>query len=469
MIQPVRHSASGLSLTDQVNTPPASVEAEQALLGALMIDDHAWESIHGRVTDADFYRPDHRLIFNAIGALSSRDRPRDAITVSEFLESCGQLAEAGGLGYLSTLVKDTPSAANITTYADIVRERSLLRELIAVGNDIAASAFHTEGRAAAELVDEAEQRVFKIAGKGISGKKKDIRQLHEICGDLIIRLDELHQAGAEITGLSTGYKKFDAMTQGLQKGDLIIVAGRPSMGKTTLALNIAENAAFNLTKPTPIAIFSMEMSTEQLALRFVSSLGQVSQGKLRNGQFSEDDWPRITSAIQQMAQAPVFIDDTPALSPAQVRARARRLKRQHGIGLIVIDYLQLMSVGGSTENRATEISEISRSLKALARELDVPVIVLSQLNRSVEQRPDKRPQMSDLRESGAIEQDADLIAFIYRDEVYNDESPRKGQADIIIAKHRNGEIGDFSLTFLGQFSRFENFTPQFDLPPERSY
>jgi replicative DNA helicase len=469
MIQPVRHSASGLSLTDQVNTPPASVEAEQALLGALMIDDHAWESIHGRVTDADFYRPDHRLIFNAIGALSSRDRPRDAITVSEYLESCGQLAEAGGLGYLSTLVKDTPSAANITTYADIVRERSLLRELIAVGNDIAASAFHTEGRAAAELVDEAEQRVFKIAGKGISGKKKDIRQLHEICGDLIIRLDDLHRAGAEITGLSTGYKKFDAMTQGLQKGDLIIVAGRPSMGKTTLALNIAENAAFNLTKPTPIAIFSMEMSTEQLALRFVSSLGQVSQGKLRNGQFSEDDWPRITSAIQQMAQAPVFIDDTPALSPAQVRARARRLKRQHGIGLIVIDYLQLMSVGGSTENRATEISEISRSLKALARELDVPVIVLSQLNRSVEQRPDKRPQMSDLRESGAIEQDADLIAFIYRDEVYNDESPRKGQADIIIAKHRNGEIGDFSLTFLGQFSRFENFTPQFDLPPERSY
>lgn len=469
MIQPVRHSASGLSLTDQVNTPPASVEAEQALLGALMIDDHAWESIHGRVSDEDFYRPDHRLIFNAIGTLSSRDRPRDAITVSEYLESCGQLAEAGGLGYLSTLVKDTPSAANITTYADIVRERSLLRELIAVGNDIAASAFHTEGRAAAELVDEAEQRVFKIAGKGISGKKKDIRQLHEVCSDLVTRLDELHRAGAEITGLSTGYKKFDAMTQGLQKGDLIIVAGRPSMGKTTLALNIAENAAFNLTKPTPIAIFSMEMSTEQLALRFVSSLGQVSQGKLRNGQFSEDDWPRITSAIQQMAQAPVFIDDTPALSPAQVRARARRLKRQHGIGLIVIDYLQLMSVGGSTENRATEISEISRSLKALARELDVPVIVLSQLNRSVEQRPDKRPQMSDLRESGAIEQDADLIAFIYRDEVYNDESPRKGQADIIIAKHRNGEIGDFSLTFLGQFSRFENFTPQFELPPERGY
>ncbi len=468
MIQPVRHSASGLSLTDQVNTPPASVEAEQALLGGLMIDDHSWELLEGKVTDSDFYRPDHRLIFNAIGTLSARSRPRDAITVSEYLESCGHLADAGGLGYLSTLVKDTPSAANITTYADIVRERSLLRELIEVGNDIAASAFHTEGRPAADLVDDAEKRVFKIAEKGVAGKKT-VRQLHEVCKGLMDRLDLLHGAGEEITGLSTGYKKFDAMTQGLQKGDLIIVAGRPSMGKTTLALNIAENAAFNLTKPTPIAIFSMEMSTEQLALRFVSSLGQVSQSKLRNGRFSDDDWPRITSAIQQMSQAPVFIDDTPALSPTQVRARARRLKRQHGIGLIVIDYLQLMSVGGSTENRATEISEISRSLKALARELDVPVIVLSQLNRSVEQRPDKRPVMSDLRESGAIEQDADLIAFIYRDEVYNDESPRKGQADIIIAKHRNGEIGDFNLTFLGQFSRFENFVQQFELPPERNY
>lgn len=467
MVQPVRHSVSGLSLTDQVNTPPASVEAEQALLGGLMLDNHSWEIIAGRVSATDFYRPDHRLIFEALHALSEKDRPRDAITVSEYLESRAELPDAGGLAYLSTLVKDTPSAANITTYADIVRERALLRELIEVGNDIAASAFHTEGRAATELVDEAEKRVFEIADKGSHGKA-GFRQIKDICGPMIDRLDDLHRAGAEITGLSTGYKEFDKKTQGLQKGDLIILAGRPSMGKTTLALNVAENAAFNPMDPKPVAVFSMEMSTEQLALRFVSSLGQVSQGHLRNGRFTDDDWPRINSAIQQMSQAPVFIDDTPALTPTQVRARARRLKRQHDIGLIVLDYLQLMSTGGA-ENRATEISEISRSLKALARELDVPVIVLSQLNRSVEQRPDKRPVMSDLRESGAIEQDADLIVFIYRDEVYNDESPKKGQADIIIAKHRNGEIGDFSLTFRGQFSRFENYAPEFEMPPERSF
>jgi replicative DNA helicase len=467
MIQPVRHSANGLSLTEQINTPPASVEAEQALLGGLMLDNHSWEIIAGRVSESDFYRPDHRTIFSALFLLADKDSPRDAITVSEFLQNRGELDDAGGLAYLSTLVKDTPSAANITTYADIVRERALLRELIMVGNDIAASAFHTEGRAATELVDEAEKRVYEIADKGSHGKS-GFRALQEICGPMVDQLDKLHQAGAEITGLSTGYKEFDKITQGLQKGDLIILAGRPSMGKTTLALNVAGNAAFNPINSTPIAVFSMEMSTEQLALRFVSALGQVSQGHLRNGRFSDDDWPRINSAIQQMSQAPVFIDDTPALTPTQVRARARRLKRRHDIGLIVVDYLQLMSTGGA-ENRATEISEISRSLKALARELEVPVIVLSQLNRSVEQRPDKRPVMSDLRESGAIEQDADLIAFIYRDEVYNPESPKKGQADIIIAKHRNGEIGDFPLTFRGQFSRFENYVHEFELPPDRSF
>jgi replicative DNA helicase len=468
MMQPVRHSEHGMSLTEQVNTPPASVEAEQALLGGLMLDNHSWDIIASRVSETDFYRPDHRLIFDSLKTLSSRDRPRDAITVSEYLDSTGVLGEAGGLAYLSTLVKDTPSAANIVTYADIVRERALLRELITVGNDIASSAFHTEGRPATELVDEAEKRVFEIADKGAHGKA-GFTQLKDICSPMIDRLDMLHQAGAEITGLSTGYTELDKLTQGLQKGDLIILAGRPSMGKTTLALNIAENAAFNMQNPTPIAVFSMEMSTEQLALRFVSSLGQVSQGHLRNGRFSDDDWPRINSAIQQMSQAPVFIDDTPALTPTGVRASARRLKRQHDIGLIVVDYLQLMSTGGSAENRTTEISEISRSLKALARELEVPVIVLSQLNRSVEQRPDKRPIMSDLRESGAIEQDADLIAFIYRDEVYNPDSAKKGQADIIIAKHRNGEIGDLSLTFRGQFSRFENYVPEFEIPHDGGF
>jgi replicative DNA helicase len=468
MAQPVRHSDHGMSLTEQVNTPPASVEAEQALLGGLMLDNHSWDKIAGRVSESDFYRSDHRLIFLAIKKLAERDSPRDAVTLSEFLEGRDELADAGGLGYLGALVKDTPSAANIAAYADIVRERALLRELIEAGNDIAASAFRPEGRPAKEVVDAAERRVFEIAEKGTRGKQ-DFKSLKEFCKDLVDELDRRHSEGKEITGLSTGYKRFDELTQGLQKGDLVILAGRPSMGKTTLALNIAEYAAFNPTEPVPVAVFSMEMGAEQLALRFVSSLGQVSQGHLRNGRFTDADWPKITSAIQQMSEAPLYIDDTPALTPGDVRARARRLKRQHDIGLIVIDYLQLMNSGGGTENRATEISEISRNLKALARELEIPVIVLSQLNRSVEQRPDKRPVMSDLRESGAIEQDADLITFIYRDEVYHDDSSKKGQADIIVAKHRNGEIGDFSLTFRGRFSRFENYVPEFELPPEGGF
>jgi replicative DNA helicase len=467
MIQPVRYSES-MSLADQVNMPPAAVEAEKSLLGGLMMDNHAWDRIAGRVSEVDFYRPDHRAIFNAIFLLSERTQPFDAVTVSEHLESLNKLTEAGGLPYLAALVKDTPSTANILSYADIVRERSLLRELIEVGNDIAASAFNPEGRTGKELVDDAERHVFEIAEKGTRGKKDFVR-LNSICSDMVDRLDKLHGAGEAITGLSTGFDAFDEKTQGLQKGDLIILAGRPSMGKTTLALNIAENAAFKLEDPMPVAIFSMEMSTEQLALRFVSSLGQVRQQHLRNGKFSDSDWPRITTALDQMAQAPVYIDDTPSLSPSDLRSRARRLKRQHSIGLIVVDYLQLMQVPGTAENRTTEISYISRSLKALARELDVPVIALSQLNRSVEQRPDRRPIMSDLRESGAIEQDADLVIFIYRDDQYHKDSERKGQADVMIAKHRNGETGDLILTFRGEFSRFENFMPQIAMPPERSF
>jgi replicative DNA helicase len=468
MVQSARHSDQGVSLTDEVVSRPASIEAEQALLGGLMLDNNAWDRISEKVFESDFYRPDHQLIFGAISDLAGKDSPRDAVTLSEYLESRGQLSDAGGLGYLGRLVQDTPSAANIIAYADIVRERSLLRELIAAGNNIAANAYRPDGRPAKELVEFAEREVFEIAEKGARGQR-DFIALKEVCSPMVDRLDSLHQAGAAITGLSTGFNKFDDKTQGLQRGDLIILAGRPSMGKTTLAMNIAEYAAFNPVKPEPVAIFSMEMSTEQLALRFVSSLGQVQQGHLRNGKFSDADWPRINSAIQQMAQAPIYIDDTPALSPSDMRSRARRLKRRHGVGLIVVDYLQLMQEPGTTENRTTEISNISRSLKALARELDVPVIALSQLNRSVEQRPDKRPVMSDLRESGAIEQDADLIVFIYRDEVYNPESPKKGQADVIIAKHRNGEIGDFALTFRGQFSRFENFSPEFPIAPDGGY
>jgi replicative DNA helicase len=463
MIQPVRNPDE-MSLTDQVNTPPSAVEAERLLLGGLMLDPQSSQYIVGKVSPEDFYRPDHQLIFGAILQLADQNQPCDAVTLSEHLNTHGRLADAGGLGYLGSLTRESPSAANVVTYANIIRERSVMRDLIEVGNGIARSALVPEGRSGKDLVDDAERRVFEIAEKGSRGRS-GFKPLSDFCGELINELDARHRDGREITGLPSGYKKFDAITQGLHEGDLIILAGRPSMGKTTLALNIAEYVAFNPGEPKPVAVFSMEMGAEQLALRFVSSLGQVSQGHLRNGRFSDADWPRISAAIKLMSQAPLYIDDTPALTPTDLRARARRLYRQHGIGLIVVDYLQLMQTGSSVENRATEISEISRSLKSLARELRVPIIVLSQLNRSVEQRPDKRPQMSDLRESGAIEQDADLILFIYRDEVYNEETARKNEADIIISKHRNGETGSFVLTFRGQYSRFENYAPEFPLPP----
>ncbi len=469
MVSSVGQSDYGMSVIDGINRPPASVEAERSLLGALMLDTSSWYKVSDRVSVEDFYRPDHRLIFAAIQGLARDNNPHDAVTVAEFLDRRGELADAGGMGYLGQLVADTPSAANIVSYADIVRDRALLRELIETGNDIAASAFHPEGQNGEQLLAAAEQKVFSIA-EDRDHRARSYQALSDVTPGLSVKLDELHKAGDAITGLSSGYTKFDDMTQGLQKGDLIIVAGRPSMGKTTLALNIAENAAFNVTSPTGVAVFSMEMSTEQLAMRFVSSLGKVSQSNLRNGHFTDGDWPKISSALEMMKNAPVYIDDTPGLSPDDLRSRARRMQRTHkNIGLIVVDYLQLMQVPGSNENRTTEISAISRGLKALARELEVPVIALSQLNRSVEQRPDKRPVMSDLRESGAIEQDADLILFIYRDEVYNKESPKKGQADVIIAKHRNGEIGDFPLTFRGQFSRFENFISEFDIPDGPSF
>jgi len=461
--QTSQQASQGGSLTDQVNVPPNSLEAEQSLLGGLMLDNSAWENLSGRVSGADFYRPDHRLIFAAIGALADANRPFDAVTLSEFLQNRDELADTGGLGYLGTLVKDTPSAANIVAYADIIRERALLRELIQAGNEIAGSAYRPDGRSGRELVDSAEQQVFEIAQRG-ERHGSGFVALREVLNATIDRLDELHRAGGDITGVSTGYTQFDKMTAGLQPGELIIIAGRPSMGKTTLAMNIAENASFGQDK-TATAIFSMEMATEQLALRLVSSLGRINQSHLRNGRFSDDDWPAIHGAFQQMQEAPVFIDDTPALTPTEIRARSRRLKRQSDIGLIIVDYLQLMQVAGTTENRATEISEISRSLKALAKELRVPIIALSQLNRSVEQRTDKKPVMSDLRESGAIEQDADVIVFIYREEVYDSDTPRKGIADISIAKQRNGPTGDFPLTFRGEFTRFENFAPELEAFP----
>ena len=444
------------SAEHRLKVPPNSIEAEQSLLGGLMLDNAAWEKVADLVIASDFYRKDHQLIFAGIAQLAETSNPCDVVTVSEFLDNRDELDAAGGLEYLALLSNETPGAANVRAYAKILRERSSLRALISAGNQISGNAYVTEGRTASDLVDEAERLVFEIAEKGSRGQI-GFRPLKNILPDAVDRIDLLHQSGGDITGIPTGYKEFDKLTAGLQAGELIVIAGRPSMGKTSLAVNIAENAAIGARVPT--AIFSMEMPSQQLAFRMISSLGRVDQTHLRTGKFPDEDWSRINTAVQLMSDAPIFIDDSASLSPTEIRARARRLKREHNLGLIVVDYLQLMQVHGSTENRATEISEISRSLKALAKELELPIIAISQLNRSVEQRTDKRPVMSDLRESGAIEQDADLIVFIYREEVYNPDTPRKGVADISIAKQRNGPIGDFPLTFVGRFTKFENWVP----------
>ncbi len=443
--------------TDAVRVPPHSVEAEQAVLGGLMLDPVAWDSVADIVSAADFYRRDHRLIFESIAEVVERRGQCDAVTVSEHLERKGLADETGGLAYLGTLARDTPSAANVRTYAEIVRERAILRQLITAGAEISTAAFASGGRTATELVDEAESKVFEIAERG-TRSRAGFQSVKEILPATVDRLDMLHQSPGALTGVTTGFTELDRMTTGLQPGDLIVIAGRPSMGKSTLAINIAENAAIG--KGVPAAVFSMEMSSEQLTLRMISSLGRVHQGHLRTGQCSDEDWSRINSAIAQLTAAPIYIDETPSLTPTEVRARARRLKREKGLGLVVVDYLQLMQVSGSKENRATEISEISRGLKALAKELQVPVIALSQLNRSVEQRTEKKPVMSDLRESGAIEQDADLIMMIYREEVYEPNTTRKGIADIIIAKQRNGPVGEVHLTFLGEYTRFENLVAE---------
>jgi len=442
---------------DGLRLPPHSIEAEQAVLGGLMIDSAAWDQIADRVSSDDFYRNDHRLIFTATAGLIERNQPCDAVTLSGHLESQGVLDQVGGLAYLGTLARDTPTAANIRAYADIVRERSVLRQLISAGNAIVSSALEPEGREAREIVDDAERAVFEIAERGSRGKV-GFRPVKAILPDVVTRIDELYHSDGKLTGIATGFKQLDEMTSGLQPGDLIIIAGRPSMGKTTLAVNIAENAALGAKKS--VAIFSMEMSAESLTLRMLSSLGRINQSHLRSGRLEEEDWPRIDSAMTQLGAASIHVDETPALTPTEVRARARRLKRERGLDLIVVDYLQLMQVAGTKENRATEIAEISRGLKALAKELKVPVIALSQLNRGVEQRQEKKPVMSDLRESGSLEQDSDLILLIYREEVYEPNTTRKGIADIIVAKQRNGPTGDVQLTFLGQYTKFENYAPE---------
>ena len=445
---------------EALKLPPHSVEAEQSVLGGIFIDTTAWDKISDLISEPDFYRFEHRLIYRHIGRLTEHAKPVDVITVAESLESNAELDKVGGLVYLGSLAQNVPSAANIRRYAEIVRERAIMRKLVEVGNDIAASAYNPQGRDADQLLDEAESRVFEISEAGERGRQGFI-PIPPLLIKVVERIETLHGRDNpdDVTGIATGFTDLDRMTSGLQPGDLVIVAGRPSMGKTAFALNVAEHVALEVGKP--VAVFSMEMGGTQLAMRMIGSVGKLNQQNLRTGRLEDDDWPRMTHALGRLNDAPIFIDETAALNSLELRSRARRLHRENnGLGMIVIDYLQLMSSSSNklSENRATEISEISRSLKALAKELHVPVMALSQLNRGLEQRPNKRPVMSDLRESGAIEQDADLILFIYRDEVYNPDSPDKGKAEIIIGKQRNGPIGKVELTFRGEYTRFDNFT-----------
>lgn len=448
--------------TASLKIPPHSIEAEQAVLGGLLINNSVWEHVSERVSEDDFYRKDHSVIFRAISLLDNEGQPYDVVTVAEWLDNYQLLDDAGGLAYLAALAEKTPGVSNVKAYADIVRKRSVLRQLIQATNTISESIFNPEGQTNEQILDIAEQTVFEIAEKESKGRRN-----YDTIKDLLVgaldKIDELFHRDSPITGVATGYEDLDEKTAGLQPSDLIIIAGRPSMGKTALAINIAEHAV--IKEKLSVAVFSMEMPGDSLAMRMMSSLGRIDQHKIRTGKLKDEDWPRLTSAVEILKDANLFIDDTPALTPSEIRARCRRIYREHdGLDLVIIDYLQLMQVTGTTENRATEISEISRSLKAMAKELKVPVIAISQLNRSLEQRPNKRPVMSDLRESGAIEQDADLIMFIYRDEVYNEDTMDKGKAELIIAKQRNGPIGMVPLTFLGQYTRFENFIQDNNFP-----
>ena len=444
---------------DSLKLPPHSIEAEQSVLGGLLLENEALDKIADILSAADFYQHDHKTIFEHIVKLIEKNRPADIVTVAESLESKAELSQIGGIAYLGALAQNTPTAANIRRYAEIVRERHVMRKLVTVGSGIAESAYSPNGRDAQQLLDEAESKIFQIA-EGGQRSGQGFQDIKVLLPQVAERIDMLFSRDnpSDVTGLPTGFSDLDSMTSGFQGGDLVIVAGRPSMGKTAFSINIAENVA--LDTGLPVAIFSMEMASTQLAMRMIGSVGRLDQHRMRTGKLEDEDWEKLTTALGKLNEAPIFIDEGAALSSFDVRARSRRLHRQCGkLGLIVVDYLQLMAApaGRQGENRATEISEISRSLKALAKELDCPVVALSQLNRSVEQRPDKRPVMSDLRESGAIEQDADLILFIYRDEVYNPDSTDKGTAEIIIAKQRNGPIGRVRLTFIGEHTRFENF------------
>ena len=441
-----------------IKLPPYSIEAERSVVGGLMLDPEAWEKVSELVIADDFYRPEHQSIFAVIARLADESEPIDVVTIGERLDKRGDLESIGGMTYLIEVAEATPSSSNIASYADIVRERSVLRRLISTTNEISSRAFQPEGMTAAEVLDEAERKIFQIAEGG--EKKGGPRIAADILSATVDKIDELyHQEGA-ITGLSTGFTDLDDMTAGMQKSDLIIVAGRPSMGKTTFAMNLVENATMITDKP--VVVFSLEMPSEQLMMRMLSSLGRIDQTRMRSGQLIQEDWDKLMSAVKMLKDRKLFIDDTAGISPTEMRSRVRRIAREHGDGgvaMIMIDYLQLMQIPGYTEGRTNEISEISRSLKALAKEMECPVVALSQLNRSLENRPNKRPVNSDLRESGAIEQDADVISFVYRDEVYHEDTPHKGIAEIIIGKQRNGPIGTCRLAFVGKYTRFEDLAP----------
>ncbi len=439
-----------------LRVPPHSIEAEQSVLGGLLLDNEALDRITDLLTEADFYRSEHKLIYQQITRLLERGRPADVVTVSEAIEQAGLTDETGGLAYLGELAANTPSAANIRRYAEIVRERAVLRHLVVVGDEIATDALNPLGRDAKELLDSAEQKVFAIAEMGARAQQGFVH-INPLLTQVVERIQELHDRDnpSEITGVPTGFTDLDSKTSGLQPGDLIIVAGRPSMGKTAFALNIAEYVAVDVG--LPVAVFSMEMGGTQLAMRMLASIGRLDSHRVRTGRLTDDEWSRLTYALGKLHEAPMHIDETGGMNPTDLRGRARRLKRQVGkLGLIVIDYIQLMGSTRQNENRATEVSEISRSLKALARELEVPIIALSQLSRKVEERTDKRPMMSDLRESGAIEQDADVILMMYREDYYKPDTPDKGMAEVIIGKQRNGPTGTVNLAFLGEYTRFEN-------------
>ena len=457
MNQRLQKNAVSDSALAQLRVPPHSIEAEQSVLGGLLLDNQAWDRMGDLVTDGDFYRDEHRRIFRQIRNLLERSRPADVVTVAEALEGAGEGEQTGGLAYLGELAANTPSAANIRRYAEIVRERAVLRQLVATADEIAGDALNPLGRDAETLLDEAESKIFAIAEAG-AGHSDGFVHINPLLTQVVERIQELHDRDnpSDITGIPTGYVDLDRMTSGFQAGDLIIVAGRPSMGKTAFALNIAESVAVDTG--LPVGIFSMEMGGTQLAMRMLASIGRLDSHRVRSGRLTDDEWSRLSFALGKLHEAPIYIDETGGLTPANLRARARRLARQYGgkLGLMVIDYIQLMSSNRQGENRATEVSDISRAIKSLAKELQVPIVALSQLSRKVEERNDKRPMMSDLRESGAIEQDADVILMMYREEYYKPDTPDKGVAEVIIGKQRNGPTGTVRLTFLGEYTRFES-------------